>query len=238
MKYIVFSDIHGNQYALKQMLYDTKGLKIDGYIFLGDICGYYYGQNECLDMLKGLKNIYYVRGNHDQYYLDVLNNHREINTLTKLYGKSYLKKLDASNIEFLNQFHQRLQLQINHKKILCVHGGLFNYLEERIYPDGINEYVQANGHSLKQYDYVFTGHTHYSFVANIGKTVWINPGSVGQPRDGLGSRYCIIDFEKGIHEFKNILYNRDLLKAEVVENHETAKNEEYLINVLYRNHKA
>ena len=42
------------------------------------------------------------------------------------------------------------------------------------------------------------GHTHYPFVKKIGKTIIINPGSVGQPRDeGGNSSWALVDFNTG-----------------------------------------
>ena len=41
MKYVIFSDIHGNILALKQMLIDTSVYNPEGYIFCGYIVGYF-----------------------------------------------------------------------------------------------------------------------------------------------------------------------------------------------------
>ena len=45
---IVFSDIHGNVYALEKALKVMEQYNADEYIFLGDMAGYYYHQNECI----------------------------------------------------------------------------------------------------------------------------------------------------------------------------------------------
>jgi len=43
MKICIFSDIHGNQYALKAFMREISNYDIDQFIFCGDIFGYYYG---------------------------------------------------------------------------------------------------------------------------------------------------------------------------------------------------
>lgn len=238
MKYLVFSDVHGNQYALKQMLCDVQNKEIDGYIFLGDICGYYYGQNECLDLLRGLDNAFLIKGNHDRYYINMLESRDRLSKLVDAYGNSYMQCLGLENLKYLNCFSERLKLCIDGKRILCVHGGLHNSFEERIYPDSAWEYMNRYCQLFDAYDYVFTGHTHYSFYKKQRKTVWVNPGSVGQPRDGLGAKYCIVDFSNDRCQFYEIIYDKKVLTEEILQNHESQKNQDYLINILYRERRG
>ena len=56
MKLCVFSDIHGNMDAFNKMIEAEKN-NVDGYIFLGDIFGYFYEQSEIIDKLRSIKNI-------------------------------------------------------------------------------------------------------------------------------------------------------------------------------------
>ena len=52
MKFVIFSDIHGNFKALQQMLKATSNLEVDGYIFCGDLVGYLCEQEEIVDVFK------------------------------------------------------------------------------------------------------------------------------------------------------------------------------------------
>ena len=235
MIYAIFSDIHGNQYTLSSMLNSIKNYNIKVYIFLCDICGYYYGQNECIEILEKLQNAYFLRGNHDQYWLDVLSGNRTIKELAMNYGNTYYKKLKDKNVEFLKNTLLKIETEISGKKILGFHGGLNSYLEERIYPDMVEDYYKEHYYKLCEYDYIFTGHTHYSFYKKMcERTIWINPGSLGQPRDGNGFRYCLVDFEDASFKMCSVKWDRMFMEKEVLLNNEPDKISRYLINVLYR----
>ncbi len=67
MKYAILSDIHGNLEALKVVLAKCAEMQVDEYISLGDIVGYNANPKECLDLVRGLKLVGAVKGNHDEY---------------------------------------------------------------------------------------------------------------------------------------------------------------------------
>ncbi len=57
-------------------------------------------------------------------------------------------------------------------------------------------------------DFVCVGHTHISMQLDVDRTQIINPGSVGQPRDGdPRAAYAII--EDGQVEFRRVEYDID-----------------------------
>ena len=88
MRLGVFSDIHGNIYAFDKLWRKLKKEKCDLYIFLGDICGYYYYQNEVIDIMRGIKNLITVKGNHDEIFLKMMEGKISGVGYTKKYGKS------------------------------------------------------------------------------------------------------------------------------------------------------
>ena len=51
------------------------------------------------------------------------------------------------------------------------------------------------------------GHTHYRLTRSYGKSLVINPGSLGQPRDGNGFSYVILDLYNKSYEFKTVNVN-------------------------------
>lgn len=198
MKYVVFSDIHGNCDALVNMLQHIHSLNdIGGYIFCGDIMGYFYEQKEVVDILVQQNTWYAVLGNHDVYYLDMLKNPISRNSLIKKYGKSYAVPYNNNLVKYLSGLKRRLDLCIDGKRLLIVHGTMDNPLEGRIYPD-------TEIDICTKYDYIFCGHTHYRMKRKIGNTWIINPGSLGQPRDGHGFSFCLVDFVKESCEFLNV----------------------------------
>ena len=48
MRLIIFSDLHGNSYALDAFLSQIKEEPYDYLVFCGDIFGYYYDQHEIM----------------------------------------------------------------------------------------------------------------------------------------------------------------------------------------------
>jgi len=229
MKYIVFSDLHGNYDALEQMLEDTAAYKIAGYIYCGDIAGYYYDQDKIIDLFKNLKNIHAVKGNHDYYYVSIDDSTKRAVDYISLYGNSFNKKTDKKILDYLKKLPDSLCLNINSYKVGVFHGSPLNPMEDRIYPDTSN----LTREFLK-YDICFIGHTHYKLIKKFNDTIIINPGSLGQPRDGLGFSYCIFDFKTLDAEFKTVRFDKTELVKKIEYNEHDTRIKNYLISILFR----
>ena len=67
MKYVIFSDIHGNLEALNAVLNVCRANNVNAYLCLGDIVGYNANPKECLDIVRKLPGFICVKGNHDEY---------------------------------------------------------------------------------------------------------------------------------------------------------------------------
>lgn len=215
MEFAVFADIHGNIHALDAMLQQVKKQNINNFIFCGDIMGYFARQKEVIEHFCQLPNLYAVMGNHDQYYLSSQNDSQQRVSYVQRYGKSYLKILNRDEMRYLETLPKSIDICISGKRILIVHGCLEQCLEGRIYPDTIiDEKIYC------QYDFVFFGHTHYRMCRKAGKTIFINPGSLGQPRDGKGYSYCIIDIETARHNFMTVNLKQEILVEELIQNQE------------------
>ena len=66
MRYLILSDIHSNQEALKTVLSFVRRKPWDKVVILGDVVGYGADPNRTVDMLRALKPMAIVRGNHDK----------------------------------------------------------------------------------------------------------------------------------------------------------------------------
>ena len=66
-KYAVLSDIHSNAEAFEAVLAKCSDIKIDHYLFLGDLVGYNADVKRCIELARGLNFLSAVRGNHDEY---------------------------------------------------------------------------------------------------------------------------------------------------------------------------
>ncbi len=81
MRFAIFSDVHSNLEALQQVLKKCETLSIEAYLFLGDLVGYNANPKECLEIVRNLPHISFVKGNHDEFAtnprvdLDQFNSH-------------------------------------------------------------------------------------------------------------------------------------------------------------------
>ncbi|MBO4901212.1 MAG: metallophosphoesterase family protein [Lachnospiraceae bacterium] len=214
MKIVVFSDIHGNQDALQVF---TDALRKTGYdqaVFLGDIFGYYYRQKEVIESLRQIPGLLWLKGNHDQYAIDLLAGREDAERLIRNYGHSYAAlsdKTDPADMEFLNTLPSMAEREYDGVKFGFFHGTPADPLEGRLYPD--NEITDILPY--QKYDYVVLGHTHCQMKRKAGDTTILNPGSVGQPRDGRGHCFATIDTKTGETEFVTIPVDRTGLYEQI-----------------------
>ena len=66
MKYLILSDIHSNKEALTAVLAFVRRKPWDKAVFLGDLVGYGANPNQTVDMVRRLKPLLAIRGNHDK----------------------------------------------------------------------------------------------------------------------------------------------------------------------------
>lgn len=222
MKYVIFSDIHGNGEALRKLL-EKEASSDTGFIFCGDICGYYYEIWECVDLLKSIKGLIAVRGNHDQYYIDAFDDAEMTKQLAKKYGSTYIEKRDYVR-HYLSSLPLIRTINCDGRVIQIQHGTPENLLEGRLYPD--TPLPIADKGTI-----YMVGHTHYQMYRDSGGTIWVNPGSLGQPRDGKGFSYCKLDTETWNFQFSSMDVDIKGLVQKIRMNDPENK---YLEEILYR----
>lgn len=256
MKICVFSDVHGNYQALDKML--SVEADVSRFFFLGDIFGYFTDQQQIIERMSKMDNLTCICGNHDAYYLRSLHDDSLREELVKKYGSSYLSKISDSQIEFLKNMSECLVEDIDGIKLAFYHGGPDDYLEQRIYPDtelaldsdGVlvaNDDNMSDTSKAGALDVIFTGHTHYRLSRSLpvnneesmvvkpdnllqaGECMLINPGSLGQPRDGKGFSYCVFDTQAREVSFRNVEIDVDELLNSVYEAEQESDNYRYLV---------
>jgi predicted phosphodiesterase len=206
MRYLIFTDIHGNLEALQAILKFTKRRKIDHYLFLGDMVGYGASPNAVIDRLKTLKPINMIRGNHDKAVCCELDSVQTFNPIAASAIHWTRDNLTEKNLDYLNQLIKGPVIIDEH--ITICHGAPF---DEDYYIFG--EFDAAEAFLHIETPVTFFGHTHFPFVYTDNdhivegtfltgnsneiklekKTRYlINPGSVGQPRDRNTRAACAI----------------------------------------------
>lgn len=219
MKIAILSDIHANLSALQSVLKDIhERAEIDAYILLGDIVNYGMRPNETILRLEQLETpiIGNIWGNHECAMID----DGQLPHFSTERGRSALIYMRNILTEHSKQYLENMtksgcvELEIEGKKMLLVHGDMQN-----VYWGKMTDAEQQEN-SYKKYDYVLHGHSHIPHyhevffaddnpaMRNKKKTVFVNPGSVGQPRNhNPRAQYAILDTETGESQFLSTEYD-------------------------------
>lgn len=215
MRLLVFSDLHGNQYAWSAFLKAITDINYDKAVFLGDVFGYYYGQQEILSGLMGFPGLIWLKGNHEDFFENLVKGEETLINLTERYGSSYLYCLNnlAGTVSIFADMPHSCLLEIDGQRILLCHGTPDDPANGRLYPKD-TWFPSKCG----DYDVVICGHTHFRMVREGGEKLWLNAGSLGQPRDGNKSGYLIYDTNTKSYEFRDVLYDRSPVFHEIEKN--------------------
>jgi predicted phosphodiesterase len=220
MRYLVFTDIHGNLEAFLAVLKFIPKKKIDYYLFLGDLVGYGASPNEVTQKLLTLKPISMIRGNHDKAVCG-LDSIQTFNPVAAAAIHWTQQNISRKNLDFLVRLKK--SPLIVHDTITICHGAPF---DEDYYIFG--EFDAAEAFTQFNTPICFFGHTHFPFVYSQrdravdgtfleglkneiklekGVRYLINPGSVGQPRDRNNKAACAIyDSEARTVKFYRLEY--------------------------------
>lgn len=226
MRILIISDIHANLEALEACLQVAPSH--DRVFNLGDIVGYGANPNEVTERARALGTVF-VRGNHDKACSGV-SNMEDFNPIAGLAVLWTRQKLTADNLQFLRDLPQGPILPL--ENVECVHG---SPRDEDEYVLMRREAYSMLSHA--DAPVTFFGHTHIQggfwiddnnetegaiemkypsaegkqeFTLNLtdaGKYM-INPGSVGQPRDGdPRAAFAIYDTDKNSVTYHRVPYD-------------------------------
>ncbi|MCC8024807.1 MAG: metallophosphoesterase family protein [Clostridium sp.] len=208
MRTAVLSDVHGNLQALKAVLQDCERQKVDNFWLLGDYVDYGGNSIETVKELAALKAEYMIAGNHDAcLYIPAV---RSSSTPHGRLAYEYTRELVAGNrksFEMLESIVHKPLLYLEHRRTLLVHGTPEDPYWGKFLPGENADSLYAVMEQLGA-DTMFMGHSHVSFMLTKGGRRIINPGSVGQPRNGCpGAAYAIAGGD-GI-TFRQVEYDID-----------------------------
>jgi predicted phosphodiesterase len=204
MKLLILSDIHSNWAALQSVL-DAEA-DSDKILCLGDLVDYEPEPAPCVAwaMQKHGKSIF-IQGNHDwgvAWKKDPRSSplFRHLTACTQAFS---LKALSEEMLHFLRALKPIDSLEILDKRCVACHAApsdpLFRYL--RTTEKDLDDEITVAGSP----DFLFFGHTHWPLLKRIGKTTVVNPGSVGQPKDGdTSAPYAV--WEDGKVELRRVAY--------------------------------
>lgn len=215
MKIAVLSDIHGNHYALEEVLNEAKKIGIQKIFVLGDIVGYYYHPEKVLTMLSEW-DYEIIKGNHEVILQDLFEKKIDAEKIIEKYGKGHeyaLKKIDTKTLNWLFSLPAQKSITIENVSFQLNHGSPRS-IDEYLYPD--SPYDQLEQCNSEKHDFVLIGHSHYSFSFRCSNSTLINCGSVGQSRQKGGHAYwVVIDTNNKSYQIKVSSYNPSILIDEI-----------------------
>jgi len=226
MRILLLSDIHANLPALEAVLKRAKEIGYDKIMCAGDLVGYYPWPNEIVEWARENVDLC-VMGNHDAIIAGLF----EPDTFTSSARAAILwtnEVISDKNREFIKNLPIKLEFENNH---CLVH-------DTPLYPMSMqyitSPYEAAEVFQKTNYSRVFYGHTHLPaiFVFNGAQIAGfkgekffplrgdyrylINPGSVGQPRDGIPkASFALWDSETDTLYFERVEFPIDVVEREI-----------------------
>lgn len=221
-KYLILSDIHGNVSAFDAVLADCRNEIYNGVILLGDLIDYGMRSNEIIEKIIELESgawkdkiLVNIWGNHEKLVVD-----KDLERLSSDRGRVMAQytanQLSEGSFNYINSSMNKdgiRELMINDLKILAVHGSLDDHYWKAISPDNLKGDYQ-------KFDIVLGGHSHYSHcfthfypidnpeLRNKKAVIFINPGSVGQPRNqNPYAQYAVLSLPSKRVELRAVEYD-------------------------------
>ncbi|MGC8505451.1 MAG: metallophosphoesterase family protein [Thermoplasmata archaeon] len=210
------SDIHANPFPLREIL---KTEKFDVSIFLGDLVDYGPYPAETIDLVRQNFDIV-VQGNHDfaaANNADCLcgqENH-ELSVYTR--ENLTMPMLAKSDLQYLKSLEPSVTREFDGMSFDLSHGSPSNRLYGYMYPWKISsDFLKNEIGRQTDANIVMVGHTHYQFYVPFQGEIILNPGSVGQPRDGPYPSYMLIDTDRMQFTMKRIRYDCSEIRNRII----------------------
>lgn len=185
MKLLILSDIHGNWPALQAVLHAEPDA--DEILCLGDLVNYGPQPVECVRWaMQRLGPDWTIQGNHDRAVGRNEDPHCSgpYQPLAAATQEITARLLPQEMKQFLSGLEPLQRFQLGEAVFLACHAlpsePLYHYLSASTPLPLWESEVRIAGHP----DFLLLGHTHEPLQTRVRKTLVVNPGSVGQPKDG------------------------------------------------------
>src|SRR5271165_1733149 len=230
MKLLILSDIHGNWAALQSVL-DAES-DSDKILCLGDLIDYGPEPAACVAWAtKERGKSLFIQGNHDwgvAFKKDPRSSppFRHLTACTQVFS---LEALPEEMLRFLRALKPIESFEMCGNRCVACHASpsdpLFRYLRTR--EKDLEDEITVAGLP----DFLFFGHTHWALLRRIGNTTIVNPGSVGQPKDG-DPRAAYAVWEDGKVILRRVAYPIDATVAAYARTRLASSDVESLLAVL------
>ena len=227
LRVAVLSDVHGNARALEAVLARLERNRPDAIWCLGDTVGYGARPNDCCALVQAMCDLC-LAGNHD-LVVSGATDIEEFNHDAATAARWSRDVLNEKNRDWLNSLEPK-----------AVADGLELYHaspRDPVWEYVLSEYVALAALEATEAPVVLVGHSHVALALGVvdeqlvgglaadGSGVsfaddrWLlNPGSVGQPRDGDSrAAWLLLDLEARFARFRRVPYPIEETQAEIGE---------------------
>ena len=233
MRYLLLSDIHGNLEALDATLEAAAGHHYDAALVLGDLVGYGADPNAVVDRILALNPAAMIRGNHDKVASGI-EDPEGFNAIARSAVHWTYETLTEENRRFLAELPAGPHI-VDDLIEIC-HGSPF---DEDAYV--FDELDALRGLRAARRPVCLFGHTHVPVIFQLTEAneqlevvlpgseeeatfpiqphvqYLINPGSIGQPRDGdPRAAYAILDGARKEVVLYRVRYAVELAQEKVI----------------------
>jgi predicted phosphodiesterase len=196
VRYLIYSDVHGNIDALQAVLHAVRRKRVDATILLGDLVGYGAAPNQVIETVRRLRgDVALIRGNHDKVVAGVEDG-LGFNPVALAAARWSTDRLSEANLRYVATLPPG---PAREDGFVYCHG---SPLDEDAYVFSPRD--AADVFRAADFDLCFFGHTHIAgcfaygaggveavplertratLVLQRGVRYLVNPGAVGQPRD-------------------------------------------------------
>jgi predicted phosphodiesterase len=226
MRVAVISDVHANYHALEAALEQIDAARVDAVWCLGDTVGYGPRPNECCESVEARADRCLV-GNHDLVALGELNvsDFNDEAAAAAVWTSSVLTPESRAFLESLRPVGQAEGVDLYHASA-----------RDPVWEYVLTEEAARATFELSSAPLILVGHSHVALALTLdGDTVagglapagteadlngrWLlNPGSVGQPRDGdPRAAWLLLDLERRFAAFHRVPYSIEDTQSEMRE---------------------
>jgi diadenosine tetraphosphatase ApaH/serine/threonine PP2A family protein phosphatase len=224
MRVVLIADIHGNLPALEAVLADASRVGFDRLVCLGDIVGYNAEPGACVDRIEEATDVA-VAGNHDRDVASGLPLPGTTSTAQAVQDWTR-RQLSPKQLTYLSALPNHV---VDEAGFVAAHGSFLSdvFVSGYVTSTMLEENLQAIAAREGWPRVAFCAHTHVPLFGWLdgenevevprpetcswfakARAVLVNPGSVGQPRDGdIRASYALVDLEKRQAEFRRVSYD-------------------------------
>jgi len=224
MRVAVISDVHANYRALEAVLEEIDAERVDAVWCLGDTVGYGPRPNKCCEAVSS-RSSYSLVGNHDLVVLGELSisDFNDDAAEAAIWTSQVLTQESRAFLEPLQPAGEVAGVDLFHASA-----------RDPVWEYVLTEEAARGTFELSDASLVLVGHSHVALalsdngdrisggVALAGSEVelegrWLlNPGSVGQPRDGdPRAAWLLLDLDRGLAAFRRAPYAIEQTQAEM-----------------------